>query len=780
MKQEQRKALALAAVLALASSAAVSQQQAARPGGPAARAAQAAHSAADAGYKAYARRDFAAAVEAAQRAVQLAPDRRDYWLLLAQSQVAAGQPEQAEQSLARAAQARGDDAALARARTDLARARADLARARSQTAGEAMYKALQAGDVKAAIDSGIQAVALAPENAGYRLVLVHALLRDARFADAERVAGETIALLPDSAAPLALRGYARQGLNRAAEASADLDRALAQRGLNAATQRQLRLLAADLALAQNNGQRALDLLQPLAANDTEAAGRRELARQRIAARAVTPFVLRAPGIDCSNVDAAQTCTLQAAAVPPLPGFANATAGYAAMEQKDYARALEQARLATAAAPMQRDWQLLHMNAAFNAGEFAEAERAASAALDLGPPDGALLAQRSMVRRRLGDVSGANSDADAAIRTGTLPAATEASLLAEMGRTGEARARLASMPAADVTPQSRLDLAYLSTRMGDDRAALAAFQQADAAGALPVTSLLDAGYAAMKSREDNAAVAYFKRAIDAVNGLQLKMAPQMVYDTRRTVADVSRKWGVLASLTLRNGGGVEPGFGAVGGGSPGNRTTQAGVEGYWRPWGYRNGEFVELFARGFATLDNQRGGGFTGGDSFQGGVGARWKPMTSQNLVLSFSRVFGPNVNDDWLAQIGYSWDKGTDLRVDVPSWWTTQLSAEVGRYLENEINYGVASAKFGRSYLVGGSGRTVVYPHVFAGLEYTSNDPSAKTSAGAGPGVSLRHWFREDVYNAPRSYWDVTVQYRARITGDDRMRGLFLNTLLSY
>ena len=76
-------------------------------------------------------------------------------------------------------------------------------------------------------------------------MLVHALLRGDQFVEAERVAGETVALLPDSAAPLALRGYARQRLGRSAEARADLDRALQQRGLSAAGQRELRLIAAD-------------------------------------------------------------------------------------------------------------------------------------------------------------------------------------------------------------------------------------------------------------------------------------------------------------------------------------------------------------------------------------------------------------------------------------------------------------------------------------------------------------------------------------------------------
>jgi hypothetical protein len=764
MRQQQRKALALAAVLALSSLSAAGQMTT----GHAPRGAEAANRAADAGYKAYARRDYAAAAQDAQRAVQIAPRKRAYWLLLAQSLAADGQLERADEALRSAAAVKGDDAALARAR-------ADVARMHAQAAGDGMYKALAAGDVKTAVARGTEAVRWAPENAGYRLVLVHALLRDGRYADADRVATETVALLPESAAPLALRGYARQGLDRPDDARTDLDRALQQKSLSPAAQRQLRLLAADLALAQGDGQRALNLLQALPGGDADAATRRELAWQRLAG-AAAPYALRAPGIDCSNVEAAQTCMLQAAAMPAAPGYANATAAYRALEEKDVQRALEQARLATAASPNHRDWQLMHMNAALAAHEDAEAERSATAALDLRA-DAQTLAQRSAIRRRLGDFAGANMDAEAALQMGGLPPATAAGLLADLGRKREARELLASAPATAATPQGKLDEAYTATRIGDSEAARQAFAAADAAGGLPPRSLLDAGYAAMHSRHDEEALGYFHRAIDAVDGLQLKLDPQMVYDVRRTNADLERRWGVLASLTMRNAGGVVPGIGVVGG-PTGSRTTQAGAEVYYRPWGWRNGEFVEFFARGFVTLDNQAGG-FTGGDSFSGALGARWKPFSAQNFILSLSRVFGPNVNGDWLAQIGYSWDYGNDLRVDTTSWWTHRFYGEVGRYLDAGNDYGLAYLYMGRQYLVGNDGRTTLYPHLFAGLEYNST-LSPKTASGIGPGISLRHWFREDVYTAPRSYWDVTAEYRIRVSGDDRLKGLYLNAFLNY
>jgi adsorption protein A len=777
MTQEQRSqplttfAATAVAALFLATAAQAQQGNAPRPRAAAPApvpTATAAHAAADAGYKAYARRDFAAAMENAQKAVQLAPTRRDYWLLLAQSQLALGQLPAAQQSLDRAAQASGDDAPLARARTDLARARA-------QVAGTAMYAALAANDLTTAIAQGRVAVEAAPEHAGYRLVLVNALLRTGQFADAERIAGETVALLPDSAVPLALRGYARHALGRAGDAAADLDRAVQQRNQNPATQRQLRLLAADLALARGDRSKALDYLQPLPASDADATARRGYAQATgIAMPALVP-----PTIDCSAVDTSQTCGIQVAALPASPGHLAATAAYRAMEQKDYGLALAQARRAAAASPGQRDWQLLLLEAAVAANQPEEAERAATAALALRA-DGAVLARRSTLRRAMGNVAGANEDAEAALQAGNLPPQTELALLADLGRGSETRARLRDLGARpDVTPAMRLDLAYLASRVGDNRSARENFNQADAAGALPPTSLLDAGYAAMKSRQDDEAVAYFKRAIDANNALQLKMEPQMLYDTRRTVSEVARRWGVLASLTVRNAGGVAPTFGAVGGGGPsGQRVTQVGAEAYWRPWGYRNGQFVELFARGFETLHSEAGG-LEGGDSFQGALGVRWKPLSGQNAVLSLSRVFGPNVTSEWLGQAAWSYDAGGDLRVDVPSWWTTRIAAEVGRYFSTERNYGLASLMFGRSYLVGGSGRTVVYPHGVIAYEYSSAD-NPKSGAGIGPGVSVRHWFREDAYHAPQSYFDLTLQYRARISGDDRLQGLYFNTLLSY
>lgn len=649
-------------------------------------------------------------------------------------------------------------------------------RLRALAAGEAMYRALAAGDTQAAIASGLRAVQHAPDHVPYRLLLAHALLREQRHGEAERVAGEAIALRPDDPMPLALRGYARQGLARPAEAQADLERALTRPGVGPGPQRELQLLAADLALAQGQGARLLELLQPLAQDDAAAAARREMVGGP--PHATAAFALPAPGIDCSTADATGSCVLHATDLPALPGYADASAGYAAMADGDVARAMAHARRAVAAAPGHHRWRRLHIDAAQAAGDLAEAERAATAALDHdGVPEPGLLASRSLMRQRMGNNAGARADAEAALRTGGLDPAAEAALLVALGRHEQARGRLADASAAARAPREHVDLAYLWMRAGDDAAASRAFAAADASGALPPSALRDAGYAAMRAQADAQSVAYFERATAAAEGGQLALSQQQFLETRRTAAEVSRTWGVFGSLTRRNGGGVEPGFGAVGGNGD-HRTTQGGLEAYWRPWGYRNGRYAEVFARGFATLD-ARDGTWTGSDSFQGAVGARWKPLAAHNLVLSLARVFGPNVDDSWLAQVGYSLDIGGELRLDVPSWWTARLSAEAGKYLDRGDGYGIASATVGRSLRLGGD-RTVAYPHLFIGAEHQSNDPVARTSSGVGVGVGLRRWFREDAGRGPRSYWDLTLQYRTRLSGDERMQGVYGSAQFSF
>lgn len=460
----------------------------------------------------------------------------------------------------------------------------------------------------------------------------------------------------------------------------------------------------------------------------------------------------------------------------------ASAAYKAFDAGDFALAADHAGKAIQLLPTNRDYHLLRVNSLYRDGLYIQAAEAADAAIAALPDtaqDPTLIVQRGFIRQRLGQDDLARQDFEAALGSGKLPVATEIGLLADLGRKQQAKQRFdAAKTSVEFAALPNAEIAYLAARLGDDAGALAYFNRADASGKLANTAYQDAAFSALRSRHDDQAIAYFKRTVDEAQALKLKMSPQLLFNTRRAIAEVSRDWGLIASLSYRgavSGLGVNP--------SSGNASLQGGAEVYWRPWGYQNGQYAEVFARAFQTLYRQ--GGSSDGQTLQAAVGMRYKPLAEQNLVLSFSRVISPaGGRNDWLAQLGYSAGRGTDLRVDVPAWWTSRISAEAGRYLSTRQTYALGEVQAGRSFRTGdgnsvADGRWVLFPHVSLAADYDSNAVE-KIAAGFGPGLTARYWFNEDSYYAPRSYVDLAIHYRAMLAGAQRAKGLFVTSTLSY
>ena len=118
----------------------------------------------------------------------------------------------------------------------------------------------------------------------------------------------------------------------------------------------------------------------------------------------------------------------------------------------------------------------------------------------------------------------------------------------------------------------------------------------------------------------------------------------------------------------------------------------------------------------------------------------------------------------------------------MPDWWTAQVYAEAGRFVKLKQNYATFEGQAGRSFRLDSiHPKLVIFPHVVLGADRnTGFEKGHEKAVGAGVGTSLRYWFNEDKYTAPRSYWDVSLQYRGRISGDERAKGVFLRLTLSY
>ncbi|WP_420963301.1 NfrA family protein [Brucella sp. IR073] len=481
-------------------------------------------------------------------------------------------------------------------------------------------------------------------------------------------------------------------------------------------------------------------LRTLLVQALDAAGRKDEARQEAQQAANDPVLSAAARDELKKLAAeerapeTQTAPAPPVAQPPAqpnPAYRAADTAYRAYDRRNYDLAVREARKAVKLEPANAGYRTLLTNAL------------------------AAQKQKNQARRT------ARSAARNAARARRIAAATSPS------------------PGGPATP-TILDRAYAAVRAGDNTAAYAAFETAKRRGELHGTQLIDAAYAAKRVYRNDEAVALMREAIDAEERGEFKLAPQALFGLRREVADMTREFGASASVTYGSSG--VSNAAALPSGNPG-RIAQAGSEVYWRPpgIGYRNGSTFELFARQFTTLGDSRDGP-TGLSTMQGSAGARWKPFPHYNLVLEASRLFklGKHARNDTLLRAAISDGFGTDLRVDKPSWWTGQYYAEAARYMESRQNVANGEARIGRSFRMDSIDKHLVLtPFVAVGASYDS-DLTKEFALGAGPGINARYWFREDKYTAPRSYVDFTLQYRVKLAGDDRAKGLFAGISVNY
>ncbi|MFG0233057.1 tetratricopeptide repeat protein [Achromobacter sp. 413638] len=703
--------------------------------------------------------------------------------------------------------------------SDLAARRATMKRRMAVKPAEQGYQALIANRPGDAVPLARQAVALAPDTASHRLLLMTALMLDGQLAAAEDAATDALRQDDENTVALVMRGYLRQRQGKTEEADADFDAALKQEWLDDSQRRNVRLIAADAALAGGQSSRALALVEPLGAKDEAGADRVKRARSRPAVPATLTLAnYPAPVQDCRDTPYGTSCEL-------LPSDAAGSGGpaslaYAAYARQDYQEAITQARKAAQQDPDSKDLQRLLTTtlAAGNAAQMAEANQRMSEALAAQPDDPTLLMQRG----------------------------------------------------------------YLHQRMRQPREALRDFQAARATGKAPPTAILDEGYALSGVGDKRGAVDRLKEAIDQDDAGKLDLTPQQRFDTRSSIAGLSREWGGYISTGYR---GARPASSGLGGAAitvPGDAVFST-AEIFWRPSDFLNSSTrtFELYGRLSNTLYNNGGktasqtvsnpcgggniqvdetsnNGISGLPTTVGSLGMRFTPSTEVGLTFGLERQFNlgsatrqgtftPRPDElrcalntgnqtahyktdagsgGWLAYVTYGMYEGTSLRIDRPDWFTMEGyvqagyswqdmparfwlrdnnsgkdSAESSGKLKRDQAFGAGELRVGRSYRVDAiSDRLVFFPYAVvaadwlwnrnrvSGLNIDGQDSydllgnGKSWSLGAGPGFNLRYWFREDHYNAPRSYLDLTTQYRFNIGGGaaDRAKGLFINLTLSY
>lgn len=732
-------------------------------------------------YAEVARGDAMAALPLARQAVQAAPEQLDYQRLLVYLLIENGRFDEAE-SYASHLESR-----LAPLQSDPQwRAQRQLARQRAAFGHfEAARQARERGDMAEALRQAAAGTEQAPDVPAHRLQWISLLLQSGDLVQAQRVAEQGLAKGGNPALQVLL-GAALQAQGRSDAAGQAFDAVLAAPALAGREEQNYRVIAADAALAARRPERAERLLEPLARNGDPGVAGREAEVQTALRRVVSPASLttprfRLPVVNCFGADYAPGCEIWPGQDAPDPAREAAQQAYQAYAEQDYNLAARKAEEAAQLNAAHLPYQLLRLQALAAAGRTDQALQEAGQVLQKRADASEVLALRSRLRHDLGQEDAASADARAALQAGGLSLSSEVDLLLQLGEREEAARVFASaIEGPGLRDSDDPDLAYLAVRVGDDRTALTVFNRARTSGRMPVTSLRDGAYTASRLAENNQAVDYFQKAIDAVERDELHLPAQALFATRREVADRTRAWGASALLGYR---GISPGSVSAQPGLYGDVAQVVG-EAFWRPQKFGDGRFWELYG-GLAQTVYSRQGDPTGGATTQGAIGIRAKPFSNHNFVLSAERRIriGSLSINDWLLRAGYSGGTGTDLRVDVPSWTTVNVYAEAGRFLQRRQNYATFEAQAGRSFRMGDAdSRLVLFPHAVLGVDYNSQRTSAgyNGAAGAGLGIGMRYWFREDRYNAPRSYLDLSLQYRARLLGDERGKGVFLRAALVY
>ncbi|WP_244914588.1 NfrA family protein [Pandoraea apista] len=688
------------------------------------------------------------------------------------------------------------------------------------------YQAIIDNQPKQAIPFAREAVGLAPEDDSYRLLLISALMLDNQLQEAEDAASEALKQNDENTVALEMRGYLRQLQGKKALADADFDEAIKQDWLDEGQVRNVRLIAADAALAGGDHARAIALLAPLSDKDDAVKSRLKLARSsKRPPPTLTQVNFPAPIQDPRETPYGTVYEL-------LPydtvGYGGPSAqAYAAYDREDYQEAIKQARRAVELDPKSPIYQSLLTTAlaAGNSTQAKEASERIEKALAEKPGDPDLLIQRGYLRQRIGEPALAVED----------------------------------------------------------------FQAARASGKASPDVVLAEGYALSAAGRKADAEATFRKAIDDYDAKRLSLTPEQLYDTRGAIADVSRQWGATVSVGYRGARPAGGSLGGAAISVPGNAVFST-AEVFWRPRGWLNsndrafevyGQLTNtLYDAGGRTIaqsgldpcsqapiniDPTSNRGSAGFPTTVGILGVRFTPSTELGLTFGLERqfllgsatrsgTFQPKRQDlqctlnqnnqtanyhanagngGWQAYATYGYYIGSELRMDQPSWFTLESYVQAGYswqdlpsdlWLTDNTTGAATTSTSGkvkrRQYFAAFEVRAgqsfrmdqisehlVLYPYVVLAGDWLKNADSVEGlaindqgtppqavnsydllgnssswSLGAGVGFNVRYYFRSDHYNTARSYVDFATQYRFNIGGGqaDRAKGLFLTFTLSY
>lgn len=543
----------------------------------------------------------------------------------------------------------------------------------------------------------------------------------------------------------------------------------------------------------------------------------------------------APFQQCRDTPYGTQCELMPADLQGEGGPAQRA--YAAYGRQDYQQAISDARQAVQEAPDSVPLQglLTTALAAGNRSQQGEARQRLDTSLAAHPEDAGLLMQRGYLNQRVGEPALALDDFRAAEATGKAPRTVVMDQAFASAATGDHRQAVTLLRGAiDSADAGQLPLD--KAQRFNTRSAIANYSRE-----WGVTA--SAGYRGSRQAATNLGGASISTPGASVFGtLEAFWRPQATNNQHGTLEAYAR----IANTLYDEGGTFEsllftdPCTGVA---TPDSReraerlSRSRSIAG----WPSTIGSFGVRYAfgqTGFSVGLERRQ--FLGSATRRGGIYAdsaamRCRIQIESERPLQANLLARYRLNDSaggWMTYATYGFYNGTGIRTDVTQWWTISGYAQAGLSwddnrahftvdaldasgnpsqrvsesdgrLRRQQAFAAAELRAGRNYRFGADQtRWLLTPYLVVGadwqdqrsrvrgIEYPGigpqsfalSDTQRSWSLGAGPGVGLRYWFREDHYNAARSYLDMSVSYRFAIGGGDtqRAKGLFATATLYY
>lgn len=543
----------------------------------------------------------------------------------------------------------------------------------------------------------------------------------------------------------------------------------------------------------------------------------------------------APVQHCQSVDSGSVCELMPADLQGDGGAAQRA--YAAYARQDYADAIGEARQAVQLAPDDANLQglLTTTLAAGNRAQQDEARQRLDAALAQHPDDAGALMQRGYLNQKAHEPARALADFRAAEATGRAPKSVvldQAYASAANGDHPQAVTLLRS--AIDRTDAGELPLD--ERQRYNVRNAIANYSREWGV-------IASAGFRGARQAATNVGGAAISTPGDSVfSTLEAFWRPPAFNDQHGTLELYARLLNTLYDEggTYESIRAVDP---CTGESTPDARARAERLSHSRSTTGWPStiASFGMRYAFGqtglSAGLERRQflGSATRQGEVYPASAAVQCRLQLARNPPLEASTLARYRLasgSGGWMSYLTYGYYHGTDLRTDVNRWWMVSGYAQGGYTwddnsahftldalnangapvrrigdangrLHREQWFAAGELRAGRSFRFGaGQTHWVVTPYVVVGADWLDqrsrvrdiryplfpaqsfalNDTQRSWSLGAGPGVGVRYWFREDHYNTPRSYLDLTVQYRFAIGGGDtqRAKGLFATAILYY